>query len=62
MQSALGDASLDLHRGHDEIKNVLEPFLGISHEQMHVLMEEDNLNLAGICRCDRGGCRCDRGG
>ena len=49
VQSALGDASLDLHRGHDEIKNVLEPFLGISHEQMHVLMEEDNLNLAGIC-------------
>ena len=49
VQSARGDASLDLHRGHDEIKNVLEPFLGISHEQMHVLMEEDNLNLAGIC-------------
>ena len=49
VQSALGDSSLDLHRGHDEIKNVLEPFLGISHEQMHVLMEEDNLNLAGIC-------------
>lgn len=49
VQSALGDASLDLHRGHDEINNVLEPFLGISHEQMHVLMEEDNLNLAGIC-------------
>ena len=49
VQSALGDASLDLHRGHDEIKNVLEPFLGISHEQMHDFMEDENLNLAGIC-------------
>jgi len=28
---------------------VLEVFLGISHEQMHIYMERDNLNLAGIC-------------
>jgi hypothetical protein len=28
---------------------VLEVFLGISHEQMHVYMERDGLNLAGTC-------------
>jgi len=47
--SALGDGSLDLHRGHDEIGNVLEAFLGISHDEMHILMEQENLNLAGVC-------------
>lgn len=47
--SALGDGSLDLHRGHDEIGNVLEAFLGISHDEMHALMEQENLNLAGVC-------------
>ena len=46
--SALGDGSLDLHRGHDEIGNVLEAFLGISHDEMHALMEQENLNLAGV--------------
>lgn len=50
VQSALGDSSLDLHRGHDEIKNVLEAYLGISHEEMHVFMEEEKLNLAGVCQ------------
>ena len=28
---------------------MLEAFLGISHEQMHVYMERDGLNLAGTC-------------
>ena len=28
---------------------MLEEFLGISHEQMHIYMERDGLNLAGIC-------------
>jgi len=28
---------------------VLEAFLGISHEQMHIYMERDGLNLAGTC-------------
>ena len=49
VHSALGDGSLDLHRGHDEIGNVLEAFLGISHDEMHALMEQENLNLAGVC-------------
>ena len=28
---------------------MLEAFLGISHEQMHIYMERDGLNLAGTC-------------
>lgn len=28
---------------------MLEAFLGISHEQMHVYMERDGLNLASTC-------------
>jgi len=28
---------------------VLEAFLGISHEQMHIYMERDGLNLASTC-------------
>ena len=50
LKTAWGDGSLDLHRGHDEIRNVLEAYLGISHDEMHVLMEEKGLNLAGICK------------
>ncbi len=49
LKSAWGDGSLDLHRGHDEIRTVLEAYLGISHDEMHVLMEEKGLNLAGVC-------------
>lgn len=40
---------MDLHRGHSPIQSVLEVFLGISHEQMHIYMERDGLNLAGTC-------------
>ena len=29
---------------------MLEQFLGISHEQMHIYMERDGLNLAGTCQ------------
>ena len=29
---------------------MLEKFLGISHEQMHIYMERDGLNLAGTCK------------
>jgi len=47
--TAYGVASLDLHRGHSPIQAVLEAFLGISHQQMHVYMERDGLNLAGTC-------------
>ena len=47
--TAGGIDGLDLHRGHSPIESVLEAFLGISHEQMHVYMERDSLNLAGTC-------------
>jgi len=47
--TAGGIGGLDLHRGHSPIESVLEAFLGISHEQMHVYMERDRLNLAGTC-------------
>ena len=48
--TASGVGELDLHRGHSPIQSVLEAFLGISHEQMHVYMERDGLNLAGTCQ------------
>ena len=47
--TASGLGELDLHKGHSPIQSVLETFLGISHEQMHVYMERDGLNLAGTC-------------
>ena len=47
--AAWGYASLGLHRGHRGIQDVLEAFLGITHNEMHVFMEEQGLNLAGIC-------------
>ena len=47
--TAGGVGELDLHKGHSPIQSVLEVFLGISHEQMHVYMERDGLNLAGTC-------------
>ncbi|RVU84832.1 hypothetical protein EOL70_11350 [Leucothrix sargassi] len=46
---AWGEASLGLHRGHREVRAVLETFLGISHDEMHVLMEDHKLNLAKTC-------------
>lgn len=49
MVTAGGIGGLDLHRGHSPIESVLEAFLGISHEQMHIYMEKDGLNLAGTC-------------
>ena len=48
--TAWGDGSLGLHRGHAPIRGVLEAFLGITHKEMHVFMEEQSLNLAGICK------------
>ena len=48
--TAAGIGELDLHRGHSPIESVLELFLGISHKQMHVYMENDGLNLAGCCK------------
>lgn len=49
LETARGDGALGLHRGHAPIEGVLEAFLGISHADMHVLMEQSALNLAGIC-------------
>ena len=46
---AWGDGSLGLHRGHAPVQNVLEVYLGISHDEMHILMEDAGLNLAGVC-------------
>lgn len=48
--TAWGNGALGLHRGHSTIRNVLEVFLGITHKEMHVFMEDQGLNLAGICR------------
>ena len=46
VETAYGTGRLGLHRGHSPIESVLAAFLGIDHEQMHVYMEEQNLNLA----------------
>lgn len=48
VETAWGDGSLGLHRGHMPIENVLVAFLGISHEEMHVYMEEQGMNLAAV--------------
>ena len=48
--TAWGDGGLGLHRGHAPIESVLEAFLGIDHDEMHVFMEEADLNLAGVCQ------------
>ncbi len=50
VSSAWGVDWLGSHRGHRPIQGVLEVFLGISHDQMHYYMEQENLNLAGVCK------------
>ncbi len=50
LKTARGNGELGLHRGHAPIQSVLEQFLGITHDEMHFLMEKENLNLAGICK------------
>ncbi len=44
---AWGDGDLGLHRGHAQVENVLEGFLGIDHDEMHDYMD-DGFNLAAI--------------
>lgn len=39
VQDAYGDPSLDLHRGHQPVEDVLDEVLGISHEELHVRMD-----------------------
>ena len=48
IDSAYGDASLGLHRGHQPVESVLIEFLGISHDEMHVRMEQHGQNLEAI--------------
>ncbi len=48
VQSAYGDAGLGLHRGHQPVESVLIEVLGITHDEMHVRMEEQGQNLAAI--------------
>ncbi|MBF2759744.1 MAG: hypothetical protein ISN28_05675 [Ectothiorhodospiraceae bacterium AqS1] len=47
--AAWGDGRLGLHRGHAEIQEVLEAYLGITHREMHRLMEDEGMNLAAVC-------------
>lgn len=49
VDAAWGDGRLGLHRGHADIESVLEAYLGITHREMHVLMEDEGMNLAAIC-------------
>lgn len=48
VQDAYGDAGLDLHRGHQPVQDVLDEVLTISHDELHVRMEEQGQNLADV--------------
>jgi hypothetical protein len=48
IQEAYGDASLGLHRGHQDVEGTLIDVLGISHDEMHVRMETQGQNLAAV--------------
>lgn len=48
IQSAYGDASLGLHRGHHPVESTLVDVLGITHDEMHVRMETQGQNLAAV--------------
>lgn len=48
VQAAYGEASLGLHRGHQPIEDVLDEVLTISHDELHVRMEEQGQNLATV--------------
>lgn len=48
IQSAYGEAGLGLHRGHQPIEDVLDTVLEISHDELHVRMEEQGQNLATV--------------
>lgn len=47
VQEAYGDASLDLHRGHQPVQDVLDEVLTISHEELHAHMDTGQ-NLAAV--------------
>ena len=48
IQEAYGEASLGLHRGHQDVEETLIDVLGISHDEMHVRMETQGQNLAAV--------------
>ena len=48
IQDAYGDAGLGLHRGHQPVQDVLDEVLTISHDELHVRMEEQGQNLAAV--------------
>jgi hypothetical protein len=48
IQSAYGEAELGLHRGHQPVQDVLDEVLTISHDELHVRMEEQGQNLAAV--------------
>ena len=48
VQDAYGDAPLGLHRGHEPVQDVLDEVLTISHDELHVRMEEQGQNLAAV--------------
>ncbi|MGY1815183.1 hypothetical protein [Blastococcus sp. SYSU D00820] len=47
IQEAYGDGSLDLHRGHQPVQDVLDEVLAISHDELHVRMDAGQ-NLAAV--------------
>lgn len=47
IETALGDASLGIHRGHQPIESVLDEVLGISHAELHTRMDAGQ-NLAAV--------------
>jgi hypothetical protein len=49
VSTAWGDGGLDLHRGHAPVQAVLEAFLGITHANMHTMMEDCDMNLSAVC-------------
>ncbi len=49
VEVAWGNGALGLHRGHADIERVLEAYLGITHREMHIFMEDEGMNLAAIC-------------
>jgi hypothetical protein len=48
IHEAYGDPGLGLHRGHQPVEEVLNEVLQISHDELHVRMEEQGQNLAAV--------------
>ena len=48
IQDAYGDGGLGLHRGHQPVEDILDEVLAISHDELHVRMEEQGQNLAAV--------------